>query len=297
MGGGIQDAGDAPHLDIIPATDEERQVVKSEIIETNSVREIEQSIITFSIGSFAKDHLEEVSKNRIPEIEKIEREVRNRLVQVINYWDLQASRQKEKSKQKFLNAQKQAAKFSYRLEQREAQLNRAKKISALAPIIRARMLVIPLSLINSKIDKESHQASRPQDIVKKQETEASAMEAVMRTERSLGFVPRDVSKENLGYDIFSVHPLTKKHRCIEVKGRIDEAKTVTVTRKEVVTSLHSPENYILAIVSFSDGSASEPRYVYRPFKVDSDFDVTSLFNISSIQFNLKRLLECSETPR
>ena len=297
MGGGIQDAGDAPHLDIIPATDEERQVVKSEIIETNSVREIEQSIITFSIGSFAKDHLEEVSKNRIPEIEKIEREVRNRLVQVINYWDLEASRQKEKSKQKFLNAQKQAAKFSYRIEQREAQLNRAKKISALSPIIRARMLVIPLSLINGKIDKEGHQASRPHDIVKRQETEASAMEAVMRAERSLGFVPRDVSKENLGYDIFSVNPLTKKHRCIEVKGRIDKAKTVTVTRKEVVTSLHIPDHYILAIVQFSNASAGEPRYVYRPFNVNSDFDVTSLFNISSIQFDLKRLLESSETPQ
>ena len=296
-GGGIQDAGDAPHLDIRPATDDERQVLKTDIINTESVHQVEQKIINYSVGNFAKDHLEEVSKNRIPEIEKIESEVHKRLVHVLNYWDLQASKQKEKSKQKFQNAQKQAENYSYRLKVREAQLKRAKKISALTPIIRTRMLVIPSSFIRGKIDRTQQDTSQNQDIAKKKESEELAMEAVMEQERSLGFRPQDVSKENLGYDIFSIDPKTKNHRYIEVKGRSEDARTITVTRNEAKVALENPDKYILAIVYLSDGKPNEPRYVRRPFKIDSVFDKSFFFNIASVQLDLKRLLEFSEIPR
>ena len=297
MGGGIQDAGDAPHLDIRPATDEERQVLKTDIINTESVHQVEQKIISYSVGNFAKEHLEEVSKIRIAEIEKIESEVHKRLVHVLNYWDLQASKQKEKSKQKFQYAQKQAANYSCRLQVREAQLKRAKKISALTPIIRTRMLVIPSSFIRGEIDRTQQDTSQNQDIAKKKEYEELAMEAVMEQERSLGFRPQDVSKENLGYDIFSIDPKTKNHRYIEVKGRSGDARTITVTRNEAKVALENPDKYILAIVYLSDGKPNEPRYVHRPFKNDSVFDTSFFFNIASVQLDLKRLLEFSEIPQ
>ena len=50
-------------------------------------------------------------------------------------------------------------------------------------------------------------------------------------------------------------------RFIEVKGRIDGADTVMITRQEVITSLHEPEKFILAIVQVEDGFARQPRYV------------------------------------
>lgn len=302
-GGGIQEAGDAPHLDLRPATNEELEIIRSDVIETDSNKEIEQKFTSFSVETYAKKHLDEVLLKRLPEIEKIEKEVRNRLVRVINYWDLQATKENKQqsenssSKQKLLNAQRQAAKFSDRLKRREQELNCARNISALSPIIRARMLVVPYCLVKNSQDSIEPHALHTDDIDKRKETEAFAMAAVMETERGLGFLPTDVSKENLGYDILSVSTSTSQRRYIEVKGRIDQADTVSVTRNEVVTSLQNPDEYILAIVQIANSRPCQPRYVRKPFNVDSDFDVSSIFDIASIQFKLKRLLERSETPK
>ena len=57
----------------------------------------------------------------------------------------------------------------------------------------------------------------------------------MSVERSLGFEPADREFERLGYDIESRIPGTGKLRFIEVKGRVEDAESVTVTRNEVLT--------------------------------------------------------------
>lgn len=297
-GGGIQYAGDAPHLDLKPATDAESKIIQSDIIGNISTEDIEQGILSFAIGKFAKNHLEEVTKYRNIQIDKIESEVHDRLVRVINYWDYQASKHRNQNTQKFQHAQKQASKFSSRLNARKLQLNSEREISALSPIILTRIFVVPKSLIHDKSEK-SDQSTPPfnTDITKRKEVEASAMEAIMETERSLGFHPKDISKENRGFDILSIDTETKQNRYIEVKGRTEDAETVSMTRNEMVVALQNPDEYILAIVPFSGEKPCEPRYVRNPFKVDSDFDVSSLFNVSSIQFSLKRLVEYSETPR
>ncbi len=102
------------------------------------------------------------------------------------------------------------------------------------------------------------------------------MQAVMQAETDLGNHPRDVSKDNLGYDIESLDPRTGRLRFIEVKGRRAGAETVTVTRNEILTGINSPEQYILAIVEVEDGQAQEPRYVQQPFGKEPDFGVTSV---------------------
>lgn len=81
----------------------------------------------------------------------------------------------------------------------------------------------------------------------------AAMKAVMEREADGGFLPRDVSAQNVGYDIESVIPEEQRGRgpClrfIEVKGRQKGSTTVTVTRNEILTALNKPEEYILAIV-------------------------------------------------
>jgi hypothetical protein len=55
-------------------------------------------------------------------------------------------------------------------------------------------------------------------------------------ERQLGYEPRDVSQEKCGYDIESCIPGMGRLRFIEVKGRISAAKTVTVTKNEIITA-------------------------------------------------------------
>ena len=113
----------------------------------------------------------------------------------------------------------------------------------------------------------------------------------MVAERDLGNEPEDVSAQKIGYDILSFDPEAGMSRFVEVKGRVEGADTVMITRQEVITSLHEPEKYILAIVQVEDSSAKSPRYVRGAL---SDYEPA--FEQTAIQFNLKRLLERAEAP-
>jgi hypothetical protein len=118
------------------------------------------------------------------------------------------------------------------------------------------------------------------------------MNAVISTELALGNVPSDVSAQKIGYDIVSYDPDTKHLRFIEVKGRVHGADTVMITRQEVITSLHEPDKYILAIVQVEDGAARDPSYVYGSL---SDHEPS--FEHTAIQFDLSRLMARGGAPR
>jgi hypothetical protein len=115
------------------------------------------------------------------------------------------------------------------------------------------------------------------------------MAAVMETERRLGFRPKDVSEQKLGYDIESSIPDTGLLRFVEVKGRVRGAETVTITRTEILTGLNKPAEFILAIV-LHDPDQVEVRYVRNPFDQEPDFKATS------VNFDLQALLERSREP-
>ena len=72
------------------------------------------------------------------------------------------------------------------------------------------------------------------------------MKEVMRVEKQLGFIPRDVAADKCGYDVES-HSSggDERLRFIEVKGRAKGATTVTVTKNEILTGLNKPEQFIL----------------------------------------------------
>ena len=120
------------------------------------------------------------------------------------------------------------------------------------------------------------------------EVERLAMEAVMAFERTLGFAPRDVSKENRGYDVESRYP--ENHvkagqlRFIEVKGRVADAETVSVTKNEILTALNKPDDYILALVFVDANGAKKPRYLTKPFEQEPDFAT------ASVTFRIKDLM-------
>ena len=117
------------------------------------------------------------------------------------------------------------------------------------------------------------------------------MAAVMSAERALGNDPSDVSAQKIGYDIESHDPKSGHLRFIEVKGRIDGADSVMVTRQEVITSLHEPEKFVLAIVQVASGFAQAPRYVRGPL-----VEREPSFLETAIQFDLRRLLERAQEP-
>jgi superfamily II DNA or RNA helicase len=116
------------------------------------------------------------------------------------------------------------------------------------------------------------------------ETERRAMQAVMEAERHLGYQPRDVSMDKCGYDIESRDLRTGKLRFLEVKGRVQGARDVIVTKNEILTALNKPEDFILAVV-FVDGEKTKTYYISQPFQKEPDFDATS------VTYNLANLLK------
>jgi len=139
---------------------------------------------------------------------------------------------------------------------------------------------------------------------------------VIAAEQALGHEPRDVSREKCGYDIESrvigTADQPSRVRFIEVKGRIEGAETVTVTKNEILTALNKPENFVLALVQvpesadFSEGDAfkvSTPkgtyntgdngcvvRYVLNPFQKEPDFKA------DSVNYNWKELWNQGRNP-
>jgi hypothetical protein len=174
------------------------------------------------------------------------------------------------------------------------QLERERFISSQPPRVRGGMVVIPRGLLEARqapvasLGIPNHFAEDP---AARREIELAAMAAVMAAERSLGNEPADVSAQKIGYDIASHDPKSGHLRFIEVKGRIDGADSVMVTRQEVIMSLHEPEKFILAIVPVNGGLAHEPRYLRGPL-----IEREPSFLETAIQFDLRRLLERTSGP-
>ena len=100
-----------------------------------------------------------------------------------------------------------------------------------------------------------------------------------------------MKKKKLGYDIESRIKGTGKLRFIEVKGRISGAKSITVTKNEILYSLNKPDDFILAIVEFVDENNYRVHYIRKPFDREPDFLVTS------VNYDFEGLLARAEEPR
>lgn len=294
-------AGIAPHLNLRPAKSEEIHLVQ-DLLDADWLRsDIEKTAIHYATIDLAQKHLSEVRARRLPEIDKVEQEVRARLKKEINYWDARAFELKEeeragkKTRINWQNAERRAEDLAERLKRRTLLIEQERFISAQPPRVRGGMVVIPKGLLERRMPKDSA-AAKPngfsEDPAARREIELAAMNAVMEAERALGNAPTDVSAQKVGYDIASYDPKADHMRFIEVKGRIDGADTVMVTRQEVITSLHEPNKYILAIVLIDSGFAGEPLYVRGAL---SDHEPS--FEHSAIQFNLRRLLERAVRPK
>ncbi len=296
-------AGIAPHLNLRPATPDEIASVRPFLGEDWLTTELEKTAVQFATVELAQAHIAEVRARRLPEIEKVEHEVRARLKKEINYWDSRAFELKEeekagkKTRLNWQNAQHRAEDLAERQKRRMGQLEQERFISSQPPRVRGGMVVIPRGLLDAQASSgpgplEGAPQGFATDAAARRLIELAAMEAVIATERTLGNVPTDVSAQKIGYDVVSYDPATKHLRFIEVKGRIEGADTVMITRQEVITSLHEPDKYILAVVHVENGQAGAPRYVRGALS-----DHEPAFEHTAIQFNLARLMERAEAPR
>ncbi len=289
--GNVREAGGAPYLDYRPATGEDVEQVKH-LLEQDWLKgeNLERQAVAHAIENLVPRHLERVRKRRVELIDKTEAAVQERLTKEINYWDLRAAELRAQEQTGKVNArvnsqraQERADRLAERLKQRKQQLAQERQISAAPPIVVGGALIIPIGLLLGE--------KTPQQFMDRRITEQIAMRAVMDAEIALGNHPRDVSAQNVGYDIESRDGNDGRLRFIEVKGRRDGAETVTLTYNELHRALNSPEQFILALVEVDGANARPPRYLRDyPFREPDP----SAF---SVNFSLKDLLAISEEPR
>ncbi|RLB88407.1 MAG: RNA helicase, partial [Deltaproteobacteria bacterium] len=303
--GTSRNAGYAPYLDYRPLTDEERTLVTPELDKTwtGFGGDLESKAISYAINHLVPRHFQEVKDRKEALIAKTVAAVKDRLTKEIAYWDHRAEELKAQELAGKFNARINSAKartradeLEARLQRRLAELEKERQISPLPPVVMGGALVVPgglLARIKGKREEMPDLFSRETKRI-----EQIAMQAVMDVERSLKYIPRDVSRDNCGYDIESAIPDTGKLRFIEVKGRLQGAKTVTVTKNEILTALNKPDDFILAVVlvpptqespSADPWQMGDPAgkyginmdgckvfYVRRPFTKEPDFGVTSV---------------------
>ncbi len=286
-------AGYAPYLDYEHPTDEQRKAIAPLLDAPWLGQNLETKAIGFAIQKIVPEHLKEVAERREHHVEKTMREVKARLLYEINHWDKEANRLKEReeagkpgSRLNSANARQRAEALSERLRKRLAELELERKVVARPPTVLGGALIVPVGFFKQPPGEERFMVREAPAIfgVSDREVERLAMEKVIAKERSLGFEPRDVGKENRGYDVESRDPKTGKLRFIEVKGRVKGAPTITVTKNEMLTAFNQPDAYVLAIVLVDDSGADEPVYLTRPFTQEPEFGV------AAVTFNLKDLV-------
>lgn len=290
--GNAHKAGYAPYLDYRPTSEAEKTTIQSALESPWLKNDLEQKALTYAITELVPRHFESIKKMREELVEKTRAAVHDRLTKEIAYWDRRANELKDQELQGKVNARinsglarKRADELEARLKNRMLELDREKQLSRAPPLIVGGALVIPAGLVQSVGSEEIPEYARDT-----KESEMIAMTKVMEIERKLGREPRDVSADKCGYDIESRIPGSGKLKFIEVKGRVVGAPVVTLHKNEILTGLNKPEDFILALVLIENGAAKAVRYVKRPFVREPDFGVTS------INYELKKLLDHSEVP-
>lgn len=288
--GEAKSAGSAPFLQYEPLTDEFKPLLEA-TLSTDWLRgNLESSIRAYAAQTLVPTHLQEVKKRREENIAKTEAAVRDRLTKEIQYWDRRAEDLKAQEQAGRTNARlnsdlarRRADDLQSRLQKRMEELEQERHISAAPPVVLGGALIIPAGLLAKLQNKAPNLFAKQTKAV-----EIAGMLAVMEEERKLGFTPKDVSRENLGWDVES-QTGDGKLRFIEVKGRIEDADTVTVTKNEILAALNKPDDFILAIVEVifngEQANGNIPRYIKRPFQREPDFAAVS------VNYEIKELLE------
>jgi SNF2 family DNA or RNA helicase len=284
-------AGAAPYLDYRPPTESERKALERLAVPDWIRADLETRVLEHAAVHLVPAHFEEVRRRKEELADKTVAAVKDRLTKEINYWDHRAAQLKDQELSGRVNAKLnsglarlRADELATRLQKRLADLEQERRVSPLPPVLLGAAIVVPVGLLRRL--EGAGAATPPTYAADNERSEKLAMAAVMRAERQLGFDPKDVSDQNLGYDIESAVPGTGALRFLEVKGRVTGAATVTVTKNEILTALNKPEHFILALVTV-DGEETSLR---QPFENEPDFTVTT------VNFDLNKLLAKSQPP-
>jgi superfamily II DNA or RNA helicase len=293
---GARDAGYAPYLDYRPLQDDEWELVRPVLSQPWLGSDVERRGTDHAIRELVPRHLEDVRRQTIARVERTIAAVKDRLTKEINYWDHRATelkRQELAGKQPKMNsakARQRADELQARLKRRLEELEQEKQLSPLPPVVIGGAVVVPQGLLERLRGARSADPSVHARMTER--VERLAIEAVMATERHLGREPVEMPRNNPGFDIRSKDPRTSDIYFIEVKGRIEGADVVTVTRNEILTALNKPDRFILALVEVGEDEATQVRYLQHPFAGTKD----AYFAVTSVNYEWDTYFERAEVP-
>ncbi len=292
-------AGWAPHLDYLPLDAADRPLL-ADLLQSDWIRaDQEQRALALAAGTLVPAHFNEIAGRRIAHVDKTLTAVHERLTKEITYWSdrwLRLKDDQEAGKDVRLNLdniQRTINDLNGRLENRKKELQSMRHVTNGTPVVLGGALVVPIGLLRKMHGEpvsDPATATFSADPAARARIERIAMDAVRAVEEARGCRVVDVSAQKCGWDITSYAPAVDgkipDSRHIEVKGRIQGATTVTVTKNEIFESWNQGVKYHLAIVLVGeDDSVDGPHYVSHPFKEEPGWGV------SSINFDLKALLE------
>ncbi len=286
--------GPAPFLDYKPLPEGMRPFLR-ELLKSDWLQaDLEGRARSHAIQHLVPAWIDETRRRREEAATRTLAAVKDRLTKEISYWDHRAQELKAQEAAGKVNArlnsamaQRRADELAERLQQRTVQLEAERAILPQPPVVVGAALVVPGGLL-AKLQG----LAAPNAAEAAQETKAvedAAMGAVMAHEERQGYLPRDVHSENLGWDIESDIPNSGRLRFIEVKGRVAGARTVTVTKNEILAGLNKPEDYWLAVVEVrfegERATTGKPQYIPMPFEREPDFAAVS------VAYEWKKLLK------
>ncbi len=155
-------------------------------------------------------------------------------------------------------AEARHAELLHRRERRRKELEQQRALTLQAVERIASVLVLP---------HPERQAPEVRRLQPNPETEAIAMQVVMKYERSQGRQVYDVHEKNLGYDITSLDINSGQLRLIEVKGLAGATGTILLTPNERRVAEDRRDCYWLYIVT---DCATEPK-LQEPIKDPARF--------------------------
>ncbi len=297
--GDASEAGWAPYLDCRPIAPEETELV-GDLLDAAWLGDDPEHLATeYAIGTATRAHLEEVRRRTLDRVDRTSKAVKERLEAEIRHWDHRANQLKEQElagKQPRLNsgrARARADELQSRMKLRLAELESEKQLSSLPPVVVGGALIVPAGLLarrrGERPDEAAHHARETKRV------ERVAVDAVLAAETAIGRTPREMRPNNKGYDIESQTP-GGDLLFIEVKGRIDGADRVTVTRSEIGVGRNTPERFILALVTVpkpEDANKPDVRYLRRPFEGMGEPHFASVAET----FDWNKLMERGEAPQ
>jgi superfamily II DNA or RNA helicase len=282
-------AGWAPHLDYEPLAESDHHLF-ADLLASDWIRaDQEQRALALAATTLVPEHYSEVATRRIAHVDKTLAAVHERLTTEIAFWSDRWMRLKddqEAGKDVRLNldnTQRTINDLNGRLENRKKELQSMRHVTNGTPVVLGGALVVPVGLLRQLRGEPAPDAAAAfsADPAARSRIEQLAMEAVIRAEEARGCVVKDVSAQKCGWDITSIPPKVdgklSVSRHIEVKGRIQGATSITVTRNEILYALNQAEKFVLAIVLVGeDESIDGPHYVRNPFTKEPDWSDLSV---------------------